>query len=175
MYQASGDERVVELQDVPQSSVGAPCPLILSDEHSLVLAYYVQDTPDGWDGTTVRVVGYDKSSEPAALIHFSSCYARLFGPPNDEAFSGHPLAARGLRPYSANLVENSPWIRALERMNAVHPYHNPQVFARWKHFILAFHDTTFECVADGYSVHLRRGALADLTKDMKALLWPEKA
>jgi hypothetical protein len=44
------------------------------------------------------------------LLEFSGCYAHLFGPPNDEAFSGHPLASRGLQPYRITEVKHSSWI-----------------------------------------------------------------
>jgi hypothetical protein len=37
-------------------------------------------------------------------------------------------------------------------MNAVHRHHKPDVFAQLQHFVLSFHDTTFECVAR--EVHL---------------------
>jgi hypothetical protein len=30
-----------------------------------------------------------------------------------------------------------------------------------QHFVLAFHDSTFECVARGYDVELHRGPLRD--------------
>ena len=52
----------------------------------------------------------------------------MFGPPNDEAFDGHPLARRGLRPYGAFEVTHSSWIRQLEQMNSVHPHHSPPLF-----------------------------------------------
>jgi hypothetical protein len=32
-------------------------------------------------------------------------------------------------------------------MNAVHEYHPPEAFNDLTHFVLTFHDTTFECVA----------------------------
>ena len=59
MYQVAECDRIVELTDVPQSSVGAPIPFVMSDEHSLVLAYYLQESDPAWDGTTVRVVSPD--------------------------------------------------------------------------------------------------------------------
>ncbi len=61
-------DRVVALKDFPQSSVGAPCP---------------------------------------AVISFRRHRAFTFGPPNDEAFSGHPLASRGLHPYGAFEMQHS--------------------------------------------------------------------
>src|SRR5438093_1472990 len=128
MYDVDERDRVIELKNVPQSSVGAPIPFIMSDDHRLVLAYYIEDPPSGWDGSTVRIVAPMDAVEPVALIRFRSCYAHMFGPPNDEAFHGHPLAPRGLHPYGAFEVTDSSWIRRLERMNSVHRYHRPEVF-----------------------------------------------
>lgn len=64
-------DRVVELDDIPQSSVGAPCPMMLAGEHELVVAYFVQDTPAGWVGSSVRVVEPETAGEPAALVRFT--------------------------------------------------------------------------------------------------------
>lgn len=69
----------------------------------------------------------------------------MFGPPNDEAFAGHPLADRGLNPYSVAEVQRSSWIRGLERMNSVHARHSRERFLEHKrHFVFAFHDSTFK-------------------------------
>src|SRR5580765_28621 len=118
MYSVDHKDKVLELQNAPQSSVGAPCPMILAGEGYLYLAYLIQDTPAGWDGSTVRVVAEDTSGEPVALVSFTHIYAHFFGPPNDEAFSGHPLASRGLRPYRVFEAQDSSWIRTLVRMNS---------------------------------------------------------
>ena len=162
MYVIDHQDRVVELSDLPQSSVGAPCPVVLAAEHLLSVGFFVEDTPSDWDGTSVRVVGPDSLGEPAAVVRFERPYASFFGPPNDEAFSGHPLAARGLEPYGAFEVVNSSWVRSFERMNSVHPYHRSERFAALRHFVLSFHDTTFECVAEGYSYELADGPLDHL-------------
>jgi hypothetical protein len=134
----------------------------VASEHFLAVVYFVEDTPAGWDGSTVRVVGPDSENEHAAVVRFSRPYASMFGPPNDEAFSGHPLSGRGLHPYSAFEVHHSSWIRALERMNAVHPLHRPDHFAAFRHFVLALHDTTFECVAQSYTHRVGAGPLTKL-------------
>ena len=76
-----------------------------------------------------------------------------------EAFSGHPLADRGFKPYSVAEVEQSSWIRRLAAMNAVHPSHKPELFAAYRHFIFAFHDSIFECVVKDFTVRLLRGSL----------------
>jgi hypothetical protein len=85
-------------------------------------------------------------------------------PPNDEAFRGHPLASRGLGPYRVFEVRASSWIRRLEGMNAVHPQHRPERFARYRHFIFAFHDTVFECVAETFTISTHTGSVADVLK-----------
>ena len=158
MYSIDEKDRVVELSDVPQSSVGAPCPVLFATEHDLHLAYYLQNTPSDWDGLSVRVMDESTGGEPVAVVTFKHFYSHMFGPPNDEAFSGHPLAARGLRPYSVSEVQHSSWIRLLDRMNSVHPCHRPDSFSHYKHFIFAFHDTTFECVADGFTIRCITGS-----------------
>ncbi len=170
MYQVDDRDRVVELKDFPQSSVGAPCPLVLSDEYVTVVAFYLHTVEPSWDGTTPRSIGPDTSGEEVAIVRFEPSHAILFGPPNDEAFSGHPLAKRGLEPYSAVVVENSSWVRGLERMNAVHRNHRPETFNKHRHFILSFHDSVFECVADGFTVERFVGSVNSALPRMAELL-----
>lgn len=160
MYIVDNRDLVRKWKDVPQSSVGAPLPLIISDEHTVAVAYYAEEPDPSWDGTYIRVVDATTSNEPIAIVVFRHCYALLFGPPNDEAFRGHPLASRGLAPYGSFIVENSSWVRQLEVMNAVHPHHDRSRFMDGKqHFVLSFHDSTFECVAKEWTVLTARGSL----------------
>ena len=105
------------------------------------------------------MVSTQESVEPVAIVRFHRPAAHMFGPPNDEAFSGHPLADRGLQPYGAYEVRGSSWIRRLERMNSVHPSHSPESYRLLRHVILAFHDTTFECVARSFTVDASDGPL----------------
>jgi len=170
MYEVDNRDEVHKLEGVPRSTTGAPLPFIVSDENRLVLGYYVWHTDPEWDGRTVRVVGPTGASEPFAIVRFTRCYAHMFGPPNDEAFAGHPLASRGLRPYGAYEVRYSSWVRRLERMNSVHPYHNPQAFRERRHLIFAFHDTTFECVCGAFDVRFGNGSLAEAVPAMVKLL-----
>ncbi len=166
MYEIDEQDELIEIQDLPQSSIGAPIPMIACDEHALLLAYYIENVPDDWDGTSVRVVGPDSNDETVALLKFEWCYAHMFGPPNDEAYTGHPLADRGLAPYSVFEVRNSSWIRLAERRNAVHPYHKPECFLENKrHFIFFFHDSTYECIAKSYSFELLQGSVKGVLTD----------
>jgi hypothetical protein len=170
MYSVDERDEVVALEGLPQSSVGAPMPIVLADEHRVILAYYVEERTPDWDGSTARVVYPGEGTEPIAIVRFSHCRAHLFGPPNDEAFAGHPLASRGLKPYSAFEVKESSWIRHLERMNSVHPYHRPEAFWQLRHLVFAFHDSTFECVCRSFDVQSSRGSLKSVLPTMAALL-----
>jgi hypothetical protein len=171
MYEVDARDRVVELEDVPQSSVGAPLPVVVADESTLQLAYYLSVPDTDWDGTYVREVDVD-TDDPVALVRFEGAYAWLLGPPNDEAFEGHPLASRGLHPYAAFRIEDSSWIRRLERMNSVHEQHAPERFARLRHYVFAFHDSTFECVARSFTAIQVAGPLRRVAQEMAHALEP---
>jgi len=167
MYIVDKKDKVIELTDVPQSSVGAPIPIVLADEHIVLLSYYLQDTPEDWDGTTVRVVSSETEGEPVAIVKFNWCYAHMFGPPNDEAFEGHPLSSRGLEPYGFFEIHDSSWLRKLEIMNSVHSYHDKNIFMEGKkHFIFSFHDSVFECIAKNFQLEVSRGSVKSMVPRM---------
>jgi hypothetical protein len=52
----------------------------------------------------------------------------------------------------------------------VHPRHQPERFAKRRHLIFTFHDTTFECVCDGFDVTLTYGSIAAAVPGMVELL-----
>jgi len=148
MYEVDGHDTVVRLEGLPQPDVGAPVPALVAAEGQVELAFIARVQPS--------------DDESIAVARFLRPYAHMFGPPNDEAFRGHPLADRGLEPHGCFRIENSSWIRRLERMNAVHPYHRAEEFAALTHYVFAFHDSTFECVAAdvAVSVHPAHGPLS---------------
>jgi len=170
MYEVDERDCVVELKDLPQSSVGAPIPHMLADENRVVVAYYIEETRSSQDWTYVPSMSPQSFDELIAVVRFTGCASHMFGPPNDEAFRGHPLAGRGLHPYGVFRIEDSSWIRKLERMNSVHPYHRPETFWKRQHLIFSFHDSTFECVCDGFDVRRMRGSIAGIVTDMVKLL-----
>ena len=171
MYEVDDRDTVVELHDAPSPDVGAPLPHLICDEHHVLLAYLINEPDPAWDGSYVNVVGPDSEGYPVAVVRFDRPYAHMFGPPNDEAFYGHPLAKRGLESYAVFEVRDSSWLRRLERMNSVHPYHDRERFmADRRHFVFAFHDTMFECIAQGYTVEITRGSLRSVLPRMLASL-----
>jgi hypothetical protein len=153
MYAIDSLDEVLNFEDVPDHSPGAPMPQILANDDSLVLGYYV--APGG---------------EEYAIVKFISPRAHYFGSPNDEALSGHPLEERGLGPYGVFEVRNSSWIRALEQMNRVHPSHNASRFRALRHFVFTFHDTTFECVADGAVLVTKFPSEVETVKKISSLM-----
>ncbi|WP_299398863.1 hypothetical protein [Pelagibius sp.] len=152
MYSVDEKDSVVAMSGLPLSCTGAPLPVVLATEHKTFLAYVVDSSDTDWDGSSAHARSLDSGDQPLAVFSFNSCWAHFFGPPNDETFHGHPLSDRGLRPYGVFRIENSSWLRALEQMNSVHPRHSPKMFSSLSHFIFAFHDSTFECIAESFNV-----------------------
>jgi hypothetical protein len=166
VYTVDKHDRVHELTDVELPSSGAPAPLVLADEDTLVVTYIPARTSAGEaDGS-----GLPSADETAVIVVFRQCYAIHFGLPNDEAFASHPLADRGLRPYGAFEVESSSWVRGLEMRNRGHPRHDPQLFQQLRHWVWTFHDSVLECAARSYAALQAQGRPDDLLSRMYALL-----
>jgi hypothetical protein len=141
VYEVDDQDVVVPLSDVPAASPGAPEPVVLADEGSAVVAYYAPSNIN-WDTARPEDLG----GEEVVLLRFHEVCSLIFGVPNDEALSGHPLAGRGLSAYGAFRIDQSSWIRRQEQMNAVHPRDSGAAYAGLFHFVLTFQDSTFECV-----------------------------
>lgn len=86
-----------------------------------------------------------------AVVTFEGCHGTCVGAPNDEALSGHRLAQQGLQAYAFREVTNSDWIAEMEIRNRVHPRHTASIFDGYRHFIVSFHDVTFECIARSFT------------------------
>ncbi len=165
MYTIDSHDRVHELPDALFPSLGAPGPLVLADEDTLVVTYTATPSATGQaDGSS------QASSDALAIVVFRQCFASHFGPPNDETFASHPLADRGLRPYGAFEVQSSSWLRDLETRNRGHPRHDPQLFQQLRHWVWTFHDSVLECAAMNYAALEAQGPPDDLLPQMRALL-----
>ncbi len=136
-------------------NTGAPLPHLIRNDHRTFLAFLVRVPDPGWDGSYVTIKSpADTTAEPLALVEFQGCISAKLGAPNDEVFDGHPLQGRGLEAYTAQIVLNSPWLAELERINSVHQGYRPQSWKSLSHYVFWFHDSTFECVAQSYSVEV---------------------
>lgn len=157
-------DRIRELSDVSLPSADTPSPLILADESSLGVSYITKPSVGQADGPS------RPPADEVVVVVFRQCYASHFGVPNDEAFSTHPLADRGLQPYGAFEVESSSWIRGLELRNRSHPRHDPQVFQQLRHWVWTFHDSVLECAAQSYTAVNVQGRPDNQLPRMLALL-----
>jgi hypothetical protein len=85
-----------------------------------------------------------------ALVEFIHCTATKFGYPNDEARWGIPRF-NGLV-YGFYEVLDSEWKVELAILNS---FAFPDT-GEWhgRHFLLTFHDTTFECLADDFKLEV---------------------
>lgn len=90
---------------------------------------------------------YATADERVAAVVFDVCHQVIYGHPNDEALTGHPLYANGLKFYSVHKVRHSTRLASLEHANSAHPRHNAAEYLRDKeHFIFTFQDGTLECL-----------------------------
>jgi hypothetical protein len=82
-----------------------------------------------------------------ALFEFQRCLLTRFGYPNDEARWGIPRFEKVS--YGIYEVRNSTWIKEVIQMNR---YRFPNTTDDYvsNHYLFAFHDSTFECLANGF-------------------------
>jgi hypothetical protein len=57
MYPIDRKDEVVPRAGIPPSSMGAPYPIVVADEFSVTVAYFIENVPSDWDGTSIRVIG----------------------------------------------------------------------------------------------------------------------
>jgi hypothetical protein len=141
--------------------VGAPLPILLKNDYRAFIVFYLKTVDPNWDGTYVNIIHTD-SAEAAdlAVVEFQRCKSVKMGTPNDEVSHGHPLYGKGFRPYTPLRVENSEWIIELEKINSVHRGYKPDLWRNLTHYILGFHDSTFECVAESFRIEVMKATMA---------------
>ena len=138
-------------------------PHVIASGYKTYLLYIV-DVPDPkWDGTYVNVV-QTTDTLSLAIVEFLRCESFRFGCPNDEVLTGHPLWGKGLEYYEAHVVANSCWLAEQERINSVHSLYNPSKWKTLKHYLLLFHDETFECLAQDFKVEVMTESMGQAVK-----------
>jgi len=159
----NGKEYAIPIEFPVSWDVGAPLPHLFQNDSRAFLAFFLRDSPPDWDGTWVRVRKPDDGmAEKIALVEFEGCICTKMGTPNEEVLRGHPLAGKGLAGYQAMSVKNSAWLKQVEAINAVHSHYKAERWRDLVHYILPFHDSTFECVARGFNVEVFEAPLSDL-------------
>jgi hypothetical protein len=138
-YPVDTKNPVVALAELPRPTAGAGEPVLFASEYTLQIAYYTYGPDDG-----------------AALVTFSDPEAHYFGPPHVDAVDRHPLHSRGVDIYGAFEVHGSSWIRELRQISGRR--------LDGRHFILTFHDITFECIARDFTVSMHKGHPAEVIR-----------
>lgn len=141
---------------------GAPLPHVVSGPDMCVLVCHASEPDPAWDGTYVTVVSpADTATSLLLVCTFRGFHSIKFGGPNDEVMHGHPFSGRGLVPYGAHRIHNSPWLAEEERINSVHPQHTREGFRRLSHYFFAFHDETFEALARDVEIQAVRSTVSE--------------
>lgn len=149
------EERVVALEVGchPEAAISGGL-LLQSEEEVFLLFNALSDEPNAL-GLYERV--------GTALMEFKTCFLTRFGYPNDEGRPEHALYQQGLAALDYRICEvlNSSWAsaererrrRSAERIWGTRfqrAYHDDDWTTR--HFLAAFHDSTFECLAADFQV-----------------------
>lgn len=132
--------KLLEIKTDFQINVGAPEPIILSNESKLILAFYIDR------------VNSEKEEEEIILLNFKKFLKYRSGMPGNETISGHPYYKLGMDSFSFYELIDSDLIQELQSIASVHPNHNPNSWSNVHHYILTFHDSMFECVAEGFEI-----------------------
>jgi hypothetical protein len=145
-------------------------PHVVASGWKTYVMYVVSEPDPNWDGLYVSLV-QASDVHTIALVEFIDCDAFTLGGPNDEVLHGHPLWGRGLSYYSAHVIAHSRWLAEAENINKVHQHYNPDRWKTRKHYLLTFHDETFECLASGYTIEVFRESLEQVAQIAQARLF----
>jgi hypothetical protein len=158
-------QQIVQLSDTIEMDPGTPEPQVVATEDRVFVAYRISQ-PEISHREDI-----ENTSDEIAVATFYNTRSHSFGAPNDEALHGHPLYHLGLTPYSFAEVLNSEWIESIRNENRIHPHHTDALFDALRHFIITFHDSTFEILAESYSVCMAPSSLhSDFYRLIRSLL-----
>lgn len=150
----SGDEFAEQIALGAEWDPGASCPLVFAKSGRALVAFKAPSVEE----------------QLYSLIEFTHPYVLQFGLPGDETIPGHPLYGKGLSYYNAHIVHNSSWIERARTIEAVHYQFSAERWKTLKHYILTFHDDTFECLAKGVDVVMTLRPLQAVLDGAVALL-----
>jgi hypothetical protein len=124
----------------------------MASERAEVLSDWPRPSSTGEASIDARqrpyLISYVTDQDQIAVLEIPLCSFLVYGAPNDETLSGHPLYGNGLQFYAAHKVQNSKLLEQLESRNSAHPSHNRAAYlAGRSHYIITFQDATLEFVS----------------------------
>lgn len=126
---------------------GAPLPLIFADEHQVRVVFLKLNEGDS-------VSDNEPDNVDIYVLTFDRCLKHRFGFPNDEALYGHPYYELGMRWYAFYELRDSDWFAELVKIEekSFPHFDVEKSWPMYKHYIITFHDSMFECIAKGYTI-----------------------
>ncbi len=140
--------KLTEIKGLFEIDYGSPSPTIISNDNELFIAFYA-DKERTSSGPQERNTIYDTG---IFALKFKDYLKYTFGLPGNETIQGHPYSKLGMKSFSFYELNNSDLIKALQEIEKVHPYYNPEKWKTYKHYILTFHDNMFECIAQDFEI-----------------------
>lgn len=148
---------LIEINSGFQINVGAPEPIIISNDNELFIAFYA----DKKASSTIPQENNVIDDTEIFTLEFKQFLKYTFGMPNNETIHGHPYSKLGMNSYSFYELKNSDLIKTLQNIEKVHPQYNPKKWEMYRHYILTFHDNMFECIAQGFEIREENISLYD--------------
>ena len=130
--------KLIAIQGLFKINPASPSPIVFSTMEGTCICFYLIPE-DGMALNTARII-----------LKFRVCIEYTFGGPSGELVYGHPYYELGLDGSLFYELQDSDWIKACERINSIHPQHDPERWKKFKHYILTFHDNMFQCIAEGF-------------------------
>jgi hypothetical protein len=149
------DERVIKLEVGCQPEAAISGGLLIQSEN---VAFFTFNAVSGKADEQGLPVG-------TAIMEFHTVEATQFGSPNDEGRPEHPLYWKGLKEIGHAVCEivNSHWAKQIARSGEAgarriwgSSYEQSYRQHDWtlRHFLVACHDATFECLAKSFTITL---------------------
>ncbi len=136
-------EEVKRIRSMPRSSRLAPHPFVVSDNHTLVVAYALHQATG-----TPALPPEDRNDTGVVIVRDYVAYQ--FGPSYDAALTGHRLGQKGLMPHGVFAIKHSQWLAQVR--DALRLERPPESFAMYKHFIFCFQHTPLEVIASKFEI-----------------------
>lgn len=113
-----------------------PCvsgPLVLSNDYFLYVSYLNQEG---------QIITFE----------FEMYLMYSIGAPNHETLSVHEYSKFGVFSGGVYEVQDSELIEKYRKVESQHPGFNEKNWQNYIHFVMVFHDSLFECVAEKYRI-----------------------
>ncbi len=145
---------IVELLALPQAAPNSPMPIVMSDEHTALLAYLIAVEPEDAATAGPRV----------ALVQFARYHTFAFGPALPET-RAQLMTGAALRLPATYEVRRSTWIARLRRDDGEND-RTPERYGRLRHLLFAFDCCTFEGLSEDFTVSVHDGMLGSVVSEM---------